>query len=145
MQKEKAKVLDIGEIPEVVEVVDALDSLKDFKEEHVEVFEQLQQLTERYNAAIEAAEKVCRARAVSCGPYDLYQFSMKYDATMLYNLVGHETFLKLGGKISTATVYTLDKTRFEASIAQKLVADDVVEAVRTKTANFHKPDPMVVP
>ena len=145
MQKKKARKVEPAEVPEVVEFIDAEGAINDFKEEHAAVFEQLAQLTERYNAALEAAEKACRGKEVACGPFDLYQFSTKYDAEALYNAIGRDKFLEMGGKLDTKTVYELDKGRFEACVSQNKVLPEVVAQVRKETPNFHKPEPLVVP
>lgn len=145
MQKKKARKAEPTEVPEVVEFIDAEGALSDFKEEHAAVFDQLAQLVERRNTALEAAEKVCRSSEVSCGPFDLYQFSTKYDAEALYNAIGRDKFLEMGGKLDTKTVYELDKGRFEACVSQNKVAAEVVAQVRKETPNFHKPEKLVVP
>lgn len=145
MQKRKAETVDIGAIPEVVNFVDAQEALKEFREEHADVFAQLDQLVDRYNTSLEQAEKVCRAKAVSCGPFNLYQFTTKYDAEALYNAVGRDRFLELGGKIETITKYEVDRGKLEASIAQNKLDTGVVDRVRKETANFHKPDKVNLP
>lgn len=145
MQKKKAEVVNESEIKEVVEFLDAQGALQEFKEAHKEVFEQFAQLAERYNAALEQAEQVVRARGVKCGPFDLYQFATKYNAEALYNAVGRGKFLELGGKIEQVTQYDVDKGRLEAAIAQKKLEPSVVDNIRKETPNFHKPDRVVLP
>ena len=145
MQKKKPTKVEPETIPEVVDFIDADAALREFKEEHGELFEQLALLSERRNAALEQAEKVCRAREVSCGPFNLYQFAVKYDATALFDLVGRTKFLELGGSINSVPEYTIDKGRLEAVIAQGKLPDDVVKAVRKETPNFHKPEKLVLP
>jgi hypothetical protein len=145
MEKRKAKKVEAEAVPEVVEFLDTQRALEDFKEEHAAIFEQLHELTDRYNAAFEAAEKACRSKEMSCGPFDLYQFTTKYDPEALYNAVGRDKFLQLGGSIGTSTVYTLDKARFEICVSQNKVPEDVVLQVRKETPNFHKPEKLVIP
>lgn len=145
MEKKKAKKVEPSAVPEVVEFLDAQGALEDFKQEHAAVFEQLRQLTERYNTALESADKACRSKELSCGPFDLYQFTTKYDAEALYNAVGRDKFLEIGGQMGTQTVYSLDKGRFDACVSQNKVPADVVPQVRKETPNFHKPDKLVVP
>ena len=145
MQKTKITTVDPRNVPAVIEVLDAQDALNAFKEEHAAVFEQLEGLVSRYNSAIENADKVCRAQKISCGPFQLYQFSTKYDAEALYNAVGRDTFLTVGGKISTKTVYDVDKGALEAAIAQARISNDVIEQVRKETPAFHAPKPVVLP
>lgn len=145
MQKKKIVTVEPGTVPEVIEFLDAQGTLEDFKQEHVVVFKMLEELVDRYNTALEQADKVCRANQVSCGPFDLYQFSTKYDAEALYNAVGRDKFLEVGGKIETQTVYDLDKGRLEACVAQKKVPEDVLTHVRKETPSYHKPAKLVVP
>ena len=145
MRARKATRIDIGNVPEVVELIDAQDALEAFKQSHPEIFRTLEALTERYNAALESAEKVCRARAVSCGPLHLYQFTTRYDAEALYGAVGREKFLELGGKVGTKATYEVDKTCLETAIAQNKLSAEIVEISRKETPNFHKPDRLVLP
>jgi hypothetical protein len=145
MQKKEAKTVAPKEVPEVIEFLDAQDAMNAFKEEHAPIFEQFRVLAERYNAALQQADKACRSQSVSCGPFDLYQFTTKYDAEALHNAVGRDKFLLLGGKISTQTVYGIDKGRIDACIAQNKILPEVVELVRKETPAYHKPDQVVLP
>lgn len=145
MQKKSPKKINPAEIPEVVEFLDAQDALQAFKDEHAHVFSQLGELTERYNSTLEQAEKICRSKDVGCGPIDLYQYAVKYNATALFNAVGRDQFLALGGEAKTVTEYSLDKGRFEAAVAQKKVPKEVVDQVRKEVANYHVPPKLVLP
>ncbi len=144
-KKAPAQSVDPAEIPEVVEFMDAQRAIQEFKEMHADVFKDLDGLVERHNTALEQADKVCRARQVSCGPFDLYQFTTKYDAEALFNAVGRDTFLEIGGKLETVTKYEVDKGKLEACIAQKKVDKEVAERVRKDTPAFHKPQQLVLP
>lgn len=145
MQKKKVAEVDLSEIPEVVEFLDMQDTIKEFKEEHAAVFAQLEQLTEKYNAVLEQASKAVRDKQVTCGPFVLKHFSTKYDAEALYNAVGRDAFLDMGGKVGSVTTYDLDKGRLEACIAQNKLPPEVVDRVRTETPNYHKVDKLVLP
>lgn len=144
MQKKIATIAP-AEIPEVVEFIDANDAIQAFKESHPDVFREYSELVDRYNTALENADKVVRARQVSSGPFDLYSVATKYDAEALYNAVGRDKFLEVGGKLETKTEYTLDKGRLEAAAAQRKIGPDVIEQVRKETPNYHKPPKLVVP
>jgi hypothetical protein len=133
------------DIPEVIEFLQAQAAIQEFKQEYPEVFEQFEQLVESYNTKLEAAEKVCRAAEVNCGPFDLYQYNTKYDAQALFAAVGRDKFLELGGSTGTATTYDIDKSRFEAAVAAKKVSKDIITAVRKETPNYHKPSKLVLP
>ena len=145
MQKKIAPTLGPEEVPEVIEFLDAQEALQAFKEEHAAVFAEFGALAERYNAALENADKACRGREISCGPMQLYQFSTKYDAEALYNAVGRDKFLEMGGRISTKTAYDVDKGRLEVVIAQNKLPKDTVDQVRKETPNFHKPEKLILP
>src|SRR5208282_5715069 len=133
MLKPTIKKVPIKEIPEVIEFVNAKDALDEFKEEHADLFQQFSELVDKYNTSLENAEKVVRGKEVACGPFDLYQYSTKYDALALYNAVGRDKFLEMGGKTGTETVYSLDKGRFEALVAQNKVPKATLDTVRTQT------------
>lgn len=145
MKKKQAQKVDPLEVPEVIAFIEMQDTLREFQEEHKEVFEPYAALVEQYNTALEAAAQTCKVREISVGPFDLYQFTTKYDPEKLFNAVGRDTFLQIGGKLDTQTVYTLDKGRFEACVMQNKVPADVVAEVRKETPNFHKPEKAQLP
>lgn len=144
MGKKINEVRDL-EYPEVVAFLQAQAAIQEFKQEHPEVFEQFEGLVEQYNSTREAAEQVCRAAEVKCGPFDLYQYGTKYDGKQLFDAVGREKFLELGGTIGTKPIYEIDKTRFEAAVAAKKLSKDVVERVRKEEPRYHVPDKLVIP
>lgn len=133
------------DFPEVLAFLQAKADLEEFKQQNQELFDTLEALGERYNTALEAAEKVCRAAEVNCGPFDLYQFTTKYSGEKLFNAVGRDKFLELGGAIGSKPTYEIDKSRFEAAVAAKKVSKEIVSQVRTETPNYHKPDKLVLP
>lgn len=144
MPKAIAKANEV-DFPEVIEFLQAQATIQEFKQEHPEVFETFEQLVEAYNTKLEAAEKVCRAAEVNCGPFDLYQYNTKYNAQALFNAVGRDKFLELGGTTGTQTTYDIDKARFEAAVGAKKVSKEIVAEVRKETPNYHKPERLVVP
>lgn len=143
--KKNIRTVAIDQVPAVIDFVDAQSAIADFKQEHAQVFAQFAELAERYNATLEQAEKVCRGDRVACGPFDLYQFVTKYDAEGLFNAVGRDRFLEIGGKIETVQQFSLDRQRFEAAVAQNKIPKDVVDRVRTETPNYHKPAKVSIP
>jgi hypothetical protein len=145
MSSRKAPTVEPKDIPEVIEFIDARDTIEEFKQAHAEVFAKLASLTERYNTSLQQADKACRQREVSCGPFNLYQFTTKYSAEALFNAVGRDIFLEVGGTIQTVAAYDIDKGRLEAAIAQNKITKDVVAKVRKETPNFHKPETLIIP
>jgi hypothetical protein len=140
----KAKEVDPRDIPEVADFIDADDRVKEFKEQYKDVFEQYEQMVSERNDKLEAAEKIVRAHKVTCGPFVLYQYQTKYNAQALYDAVGRDDFLKLGGNIQTVPKYEIDKKAFEAMVAQKKIAPTVVEAVVEISPRYKCPDKLSV-
>lgn len=130
--------VDPMDIPEVVDFMDAKDKFESFKEHYADVFAQLEELAQEYNATLEAADKAVRAQQVSCGPFDAFQWSTKYSADTLYDLVGKEKFIEYGGKISTVTQYEVDKSRVESLIATHKIPHKVVEAFRKRSPSYRR-------
>jgi hypothetical protein len=147
MKKRAIEVRPTESFPEVIEFLEAKAALEEFKQVHPEVFEELSQLTERYNATLEQAEKVVRQSESKCGPFDAYQVSVKYNAEALYNAVGRDAFLQIGGTINQTTEYELDKGRFEAAVSSpsNKITEEVLKTVRKETVTYHVPTKLVVP
>jgi hypothetical protein len=133
------------DIPEVMNFIQAQERIEEFKQMHAEVFTMYDQLADFYNTSLEAAEKICRATQVSCGPFVLKHFATKYDGKKLFEQVGRDKFLELGGTLGSEPTYEIDKARFEAAVAARKVSKEIVEQVRKETPNFTKPDKLVLP
>jgi hypothetical protein len=136
---------DISEIQEVREFVSAQAALAEFKEQNAPVFEQFEHLAETYNQRLEAAEKICRANAISCGPFEMYQTQTKIDGQALHNAVGRENFVTIGGEINTKVEYKVDKARFEAAVARGLVTQPVIDRVVSVSPRYHMPGKVEMP
>jgi hypothetical protein len=147
MKKKAIRVVEPREVPEVLAFLDAQEALEEFKQQYPEVFGHLEQLVDRYNTALEQADKVCRQNEVKCGPFDAYQVSVRYNAEALYDAIGRDTFLQVGGSISSKTVYDIDKGRLEAAIAapNSKVPEAVVSSVRKESLNYHVPTKLAIP
>lgn len=111
--------LSPSDVAPVQEFLTAESELKEFVAQHDKVFDQYRSLVERRNAALENADKAVRAtKGDECGPFKVSRTTTEYKPEILYEELGRETFLQLGGKIDTKTVYDIDKTRVEAAIAR---------------------------
>lgn len=137
---QKAKKVPENQIPEVEHFLQVKERIENLKEAYPEVFEQLGQLAQDYNQALEAADKVVRAKKVSCGPFDLYQWQTRYNPEKLYEELGRDEFLKVGGTIKTITTYDVDKAKLEAHITSGVIASEVVEVVRDVSPRYKKPE-----
>jgi len=133
------------EVPhEVKEFLEAQDRIIRYREAHPDVFETYEELASTYNDKLEAADKVVRGGALSVGPFEKYQVQNSYDADKLFEEVGMEKFLAMGGTIKTKAVYEVDPNRLKAAIAQGTVPADVVKKVHKETPKYHKPQKLVV-
>jgi hypothetical protein len=136
----KPHVASVSEVPEVSAFVETLAQLEAFKTQNSMVFDQYEQIVGEYNQKLEAAEKMVRQLGVSCGPFDLYQFNTSYDPKALYDTVGHDRFLQVGGSVHTEKVYKVDKAKVEVAIQQGRVPPEAIEAFKTVSPRYHKPN-----
>jgi hypothetical protein len=141
---QKTKQVPEDQIPAVKHLLEVKKKLDDLKEGYPEVFERLGELAQDYNQALEAAEKVVRGQQVSCGPFNLFQWRTTYDAEKLYEELGKDEFLKVGGKIQTVTTYDLDKAKLEAHITSGTIPNEVVDVVKKTTPSYKKPEKISV-
>lgn len=137
--KEKAKRIPASDIPEVEEALALKNELDTLRVDYPEVFMKYTDLVERYNAAIEAAEKIVRAKEVSCGPFDNYSVRVTYDPQKMYDELGEELFLECGGKSKTVVVLEVDDKAVEAAIAKKLIPEESVDEFMKIQRNYHAP------
>lgn len=141
----KPTTLEPQQVQHVLEFVEVSKLLDEYKEQHAAVFDGFNTLAEEYNQKLEAAEKTCRSQNISCGPFELYQVSTSYDAKTLFEILGREKFILVGGKISTQTIYEVDKARIEVSIDQKAIAPELIDHFRNVSPKYHKPKKIELP
>jgi hypothetical protein len=132
--------IDPNEIPEVAEFLRVKQELDNYKAQHAPVFEGLEEIVREYNDKLSAAEQVVRARQVSCGPFDAYQTQTKYDANALYEMMGRDKFLALGGQEELQKVRSLDKKRVDMNIAAGNIPKEVADEVRKTTPKYKTPE-----
>lgn len=132
-------------IPEVAAFQAVKARYEAFRQANPQFFDYLNVLQEEFNQTLEAAEKTVRARKVSCGDFELYQFSTTYKPEELLQAVGRERFLELGGKITTQTIYDIDKGRVDVAIERGDIPAEAAERVRVKSPKYHKPTKLVLP
>jgi hypothetical protein len=135
----------ISDVPEVQEVQDLKLELDALKGEFPEVFMRLADLADRYNTAVERAEKIVRARGISCGPFINYSASMKYDAEKMYEELGEELFFETGGSVEHVATYKVDKDRVEAAVQSGKIPEESIEGFRTVARTYRKPSKLELP
>jgi hypothetical protein len=138
-------VRPIETISEVVHFEHIRTELAAFKKKNQEVMLELAELTERYNAALDMADKAVRAQKCSCGPFDLFSVVVKWDATKYYEEMGEAFFKKHGGTVQTVTEYKVDKNRVAAAAAANLIPAEVLVEIRKEELRYHKPSAVAIP
>lgn len=129
----------IDELPEVQTMVDLGQEIASLKAEHPEVFSTLATLVDRYNAALEVAEAKVRAAGVSCGPFSRGATSMRLDAEAMYEELGEEQFLALGGTVSNIAAYSVDRARVLAAVSAGKIPKDCADAFVKESVSYHSP------
>lgn len=133
------------DIPEVAAFEDVKQRMSAVREANAQFFKELDELAEEYNDKLAAAIRATKSQEVSSGDFVLYQFGTKYDAETLYQSLGHQGFLNVGGKVSQIAQYTIDKSRFESAHKSGQITDEIYERVVTKQARFRKPSQVNLP
>lgn len=131
--------VNVEEIPEVQEYVEAKNMLDAFIQHNMSFYDRYRELAENVNRAREGADKIVKARVVSCGPWEIYQEQTTYDAAALYEALGREEFLRVGGKVQMQAVYDVDKSKVEAAIARGDIEPEVVPSVKKVSPRYKAP------
>lgn len=139
---EKVAPTKIAEVQAFLKAKAALDDLQRL---YPKAFAELLELAPVYNATLKAADAVVRAKGVTCGPFELYQYAQTFDAAILYEAVGRQRFPSCGGIIETTETHTIDKARFVALAAAGKIDRELAERVQTWAPRYHKPEPISVP
>lgn len=133
------KDVPVESVPEVRAFVEAQEMLEAFVENNQGVFQAYFQLLDTVKQKQEAADKTVRAKGVSCGPWELYQYQTKVNAEAMFNALGMEAFLRLGGSTTTKTIYEADKAKVEAAIARGDISPDLGETFIERSPRYHSP------
>jgi len=145
MAKKVLNEVPVTEIPEVVAFEETKSRLRAFREANKQFFEYLSGLLAEYNDNEDLAEAAVRARQVSCGDFELYQYSTRYDPDFMLARYGREQFLKMGGKIDMVQRVTLDEKRVDIHIESGAIAAEDAEQIRKKSPSYHTPKPFGLP
>jgi hypothetical protein len=132
-------------VPEVKAFLKAKQAFDDWEAQYPVAAKKLRELAPAYNATLKVAELTTKELRVKAMPFDLYSFTRKFDAELLYASVGRQKFAALGGVLATVEDKSIDKDRFVAAMTQKQIAPELAAKVLTHTPNFHKPAPISLP
>lgn len=128
------------EVTEVRDFLGAFQRLEAFRRQNAELFAQYDTLVQDYNQKLEDAERTCRSQQIACGPFDLYNFSTKYDAKALYDMIGRDRFFRVGGSERSETIYSIDKAKVEGAIQRGDIPEEIVDTFKKVTPTFHTPE-----
>lgn len=119
----------------------SLKILDMFKIENSKVFKDYTELLEELEQKRQVADKLLRGLDVSYGPWERFSEQKVPNAQALYNLVGEQKFLELGGTISQQPIYDIDKEKLEVAIAAKKIPAEAANEVLKVTPKYRAPKP----
>lgn len=123
-------------------------SLKEFErferaqEALEEALNPLQPLIEEYNAALEEVDGAVRARGISVGDFKIVREFDEYNADKLYELVGKDRFLELGGTETLSRKLSIDKTKLRSFIAAGKIPQLIIDQIQTRQRQYSTPKPL---
>lgn len=141
---QKAKRLPISEVTEVQDFVDLKQEIDALKAANPDVFLVLADLIDRYNTALEAAANKVRSLQVTCGPFENYAASVKYNPDKMHDELGEDLFLACGGTSNLVRKYSADTNTIEAAIASGKIPLACVDEFRTVTLSYHTPPKITI-
>lgn len=131
-----------GVPPAVTRFEAAKREIERLREENEDLFDMLEGAIEEYNAALEQANAVVRALETSCGDFKVTSAYTEYDPDALFELVGREKFLELGGTEDVRRSLTVDKVKLRSYIEAGKVPKHVAEAISTPHRKYSTPKPL---
>jgi hypothetical protein len=105
------------------------------------VIKDYKDLLEERDQLLQVAEHMARSLEVSCGPFIRTHVTVKWDANQLYQLLGEQQFLAIGGTKGTETVYTVDKDRADIAMKTGAIPAPVAAAARKESPAYRAPKP----
>lgn len=143
MSRKKTDPVPTQSVPELVELEEATRDIVEYKEAYPDVFNDIYGgLIERFNAAVEAAEKAIKGQGIKqdAGPFRYRYTQVRYDADAFFEELGQEAFKEYGGVVTQVTKYSIDGKRFEAKAAAGAIPPAIVSRVRREVHYFSGPD-----
>lgn len=119
--------------------------IMNFKSLHSEIFQQFAYLLDEYNDALTEADREVRALGVSCAPFVICGETTKIDAQKLYDELGEEAFLKVGGVIEIQRIHSIEKNTFETMANDKSIPQEVVDSCRSQSLRYTTPKKIELP
>lgn len=133
------KTADPTDIPEVAAYMEAEEMLRLFLEARPDFAKTLREMIHDLDQKRQAADKVVKARGVVCGPWKVHSVRTTYNADLLYDLIGKEQFLAVGGVEETVVQKTVDKKKLEAAIAKGELQADTIAEIKKESLAYKAP------
>lgn len=112
-----------------------------FESENGEVFKTYDAMLDELERKRQVADAKIRATDATFGPWERFSEQKNYDTTALYDLIGKERFLALGGTVTEMPVIELERDKLELAIAEKEISKSVVSAILKITPKYRAPKP----
>lgn len=112
-----------------------------FEGEHGDIFEAYDLLLSELERKRQIADTTIRALDASFGPWERFSERRSYDTQTLYQLVGEERFLELGGTVTKMPVIEIERATLELAIKKKEIPKSVVTEILTITPSYRAPKP----
>lgn len=135
----------VDSIPEVRAFEDVKARYQAFREANPAYFNILDSLMTEFNEKLEAAEKTCRAKSISCGSFAFYQQATKIDADRMHDVLGRERFLAMGGGVKVIEQKEFDRARVEANVKSGNIKPDEAKEFIRNEPRYHKPEKVNLP
>lgn len=130
---------ELDAIKAVREYENAVKVLDLFKIENSAVFKMFSELADEVEQKRQVADQTIRGTKASFGPWELFSEQRKYKPQELYNLVGEQMFLALGGRLVQTQTYEIDKEKVELAISSKQIPEEIVPSIREITPKYRSP------
>jgi len=130
---------DASENPEIMAFEESDRMLRQFEIKHAKYMEEYRARVADWNKTREAADKVVRAKKISCGKWERFTEETRFDYAAMYDTLGRDRYLELGNTLSTITTYDGDNDRMKGIIAKGEIAEDVAAGFTTVIGKYHAP------
>lgn len=131
---EKAAVRAARDFDDAEKVIDM------FKIENSAVLKIYQELLDDREQKRQVADAAIRATGKSISQWDAFSENKRYYPEKLYEAVGREAFLKMGGKISTVQQYEIEGQAIDLAISKKEIPEALAAEVKKVTLKYRSPD-----
>lgn len=110
-----------------------------FKIENSAIMKTYGELLEELEQKRQVADARIRATDASYGKWERFSEQKKYFPDKVYEIVGKDKFLEMGGSISSQPVYSIDPKKIDLAIADGTIPEAGAEHVKKVTSKYRSP------